>query len=352
MSRFRAGVVAAVAVVAALVTAPSAGATDSVTSSRLAGTTRYGTAGAVAAAMYQGGPSGVLLARGDDFADGLVATNAFGPMPLLLTQRDAIPPETDAALRSLNVQGVSIIGGQNVISETVAQQLRDRGIGVARYAGENRYATAAELYSRTYSWEGAVPRKVNGKTTLLLASGESYADALAASPLAASAELPVLLTARDNLPVETRRWLQQTYGCPNGICIEQVIIIGGTNAVSLNVEAEVQLLGITTRRLQGSDRQGTAVAVATFARDEVGWPLTHFNLTRGDAFPDALASGPLGGREHAPTLLTLSPTDLGATTRDFIRANNATIGSFHVLGDQTAVSDAVEGDARRAAQGQ
>ena len=73
------------------------------------------------------------------------------------------------------------------------------------------------------------------------------------------------------------------------------------------------------------------------------------NLARGDGFADALAGGPHGGEERAPILLTASVDDLTTATRDFLRSRAGTISSIDVLGDTTAVSDAVVEQARTAA---
>src|SRR3546814_10766449 len=48
----------------------------------------------------------------------------------------------------------------------------------------------------------------------------------------------------------------------SGLCIEQAIILGGTQSVSIKVENELTSMGVAVRRLAGTTRQGTATAIA------------------------------------------------------------------------------------------
>lgn len=58
-----------------------------------------------------------------------------------------------------------------------------------------------------------MPNEVDGKRTLVVASGERFADALSGAPLAAGANLPILLTTSDAMPERTRSAFDK--GCPN-----------------------------------------------------------------------------------------------------------------------------------------
>lgn len=289
-----------------------------------------------------------VLARGDQFPDGLTASN-LGIFPLLLTPRDRLHAAARQALVDLGTSKVFIVGGPGAISEAVEGELTAMRIEVERVAGNDRYSTAARTYYFRYGAESDLPRRIDGKTSIVVASGEQFPDALAASPLTAGANLPLLITPRDSLAPALRTILDKTNGCANGVCVEHVVLIGGTGAVSARVEAEIRSYGVTVDRLQASNRQGTAVAVAEFTADTLGWRLEHFNLTRGDNFPDALAGGPLGGVELAPTLLTVGSDVLGSETESFLEAHRDAIGSFHVFGDESAVSQDVVREAQAAA---
>ncbi len=111
--------------------------------------------------------------------------------------------------------------------------------------------------------------------------------------------------------------------------------------MSLTVEQSVQALGITTERLQGSDRQQTAIAIAQAEQIHLGFSSSQYDLARGDAFPDALAGGPLGGLLKAPTLLTVDPDALGLDTQTFLNDNDGSINVLFAFGGPAAISPTV-----------
>ncbi len=116
----------------------------------------------------------------------------------------------------------------------------------SRLAGDNRYATAAEIAKKAYP---------SGAKTVILASGMTYADALVGVPLANKLNAPILLAAKDSLPRETTNALEK-------LGAKKVIILGGKGAVSEQVEITLKNQGITTERYEGGTRFGTATAIA------------------------------------------------------------------------------------------
>lgn len=339
---------ALVAVVAALIaTTATAEATENVETRRLAGATRYETAVAISRATF---PSGVrydaVLARGDIFPDALAGTYLAGLYngggPLLLTQPDRLPPATVAELDRLDIQRIFILGSPDAISTSVEDELRRRGHEVDRVSGATRYDTAAAI-------SGQNPEEP--VQAIFLANGENFADALAVAPLTwagtRSAAGALLLTPPDSLHPAVRRKIEDTGQT-------MVYILGGTAAISASVEAELRGIChpergcVRVQRIAGETRYDTAVKIADF------WfagrsPATHINLDRADTFPDAIAGGFHGGVEQAPVLFAENPNQLAAATRDWLREHASSVSSIDVLGDESAVSNAVVEDARTAA---
>jgi len=68
-----------------------------------------------------------------------------------------------------------------------------------RVSGSDRYETAAEIALEAYE---------DGTDTAVLATGLVGADALAAAPLAAQLDAPILLTAKNELPDATVKHLK------------------------------------------------------------------------------------------------------------------------------------------------
>ena len=358
----RSALVSLLAVGAVVAAAAPSAATEDVATRRLAGPDRYATAAAIARATFpardaEGPRSGIpSVARGDAFPDALAAVNLVFNGPVLLTPFAQAPEPTLAVLRDFGNPLVLVMGEADVVSPRVEQeiqQLRDfygDPVRTQRVAGRDRYETAARAYRQAYDCEDRSPGIVDGLPTAFLTSGLQFADAMTAGPIAYGETLPLLLTAPDRLPDATRSALayEGLGGC-TGKQIKQVVIVGGESVVSAAVAQQVRDAGYAVRRVAGANRQETAVRVFEFAEAEFGWALDHVNLARGDAFPDAIAGGPHGGREEAPILLTAGANDLGEVTRSFLRSRAQTVASIDVFGSNTAVSDQVVEDARRAA---
>lgn len=100
---------------------------------------------------------------------------------------DAQVPSVTPA-RELSVERTVLVGGEEVVSGSVEQELRDQGFEVDRIAGDDRYETASSVALR-YGGSAGVG-SLDGDRTALLTTGEGFADALAAGPVAAHARFP------------------------------------------------------------------------------------------------------------------------------------------------------------------
>ena len=334
--------VAALAVVGAVGAAAPAQAAD-VAVRRLAGADRYATAAAIAATTCTSGP--VAVAQGDAFADALSAVNI--PATVVLSPFGGLPPATTAVLRDCRASTGYVLGSGAVLSAQVGQQFDDLVADARRIDGRDRYATAARTYTQEYNFEAEIPRRIGGLRTAFLTSGTAFADALSVGPVAARERVPLLLTDPAVLPAATRAALLYERGDETGL--QQVVVVGGPGAVSDRVVQQVQALGLEVVRVAGATRHSTAVEVFRLAEREFGWNLGNVTLTRGDGFADAVAGANASGRRKAPLLLTVGPDDLGSATRELLRSGKGTVRTMDVLGDATAVSDAVVQDAVRAA---
>lgn len=204
---------------------------------------------------------------------------------------------------------------------------------VSRIGGVNRYDTAAQLslYANdAYRWWFDEDFPI-----VFLATGLNYPDALAAGAVQA----PILLTAKDSVPVETMQALQE-------IDPQIVFIVGGTSAVSTQVENHVfaNISGDVVR-ISGSDRYSTAAAISeAFWESGIGGTVY---LATGQNFPDALAAGPAAGYDWAPMLLTGRDALPAATAAELDRLDPDRVV---VVGGTGAVSDAVLAEAAQYAR--
>ena len=146
---------------------------------RAAGSDRIGTAVAVSQLNFPGGGAGaVVLARSDDFPDALVAAPlaAATRAPLLFVQGASLPTVTrDEISRVTGARGtVYLIGSTSAIPTSVETTLQSLGYSTVRLGGSDRYATAV-----------AVANALGGRSTVFLATGINFPDALSAGPAAA-----------------------------------------------------------------------------------------------------------------------------------------------------------------------
>ena len=294
---------------------------------RIAGDDRYSTAAGVALDRWTN-PSDVFVASGADPADAL--SGAFGSglhsSPVLLTARDELPKPTLDALHTINPRRVHILGGSGSVSDAVAASLQSEGYDVIRHAGADRFGTAAAV-ARSEGAEIIGTWQNEGKTALL-ANGRRPFDALAAGPLAAGQLFPILLTETNALPTVTGDALDD-------LGIEHVIVLGGTAAVSDGVLASLEASGRTVRRVAGSDRMETAVAVAGLL-EELGMKPARAALVSATSPADALGAGPWGAPD-APVVLCEAAMFCGTATSSWAHTHD--VGEVVVVGGTAAVSD-------------
>lgn len=222
---------------------------------------------------------------------------------------------TEAAHADEATPPVTVLGGDAAVPEAVTDQLTACAPGgVARWAGGNRYATAAEVSREAFP---------DGAGEVVVASGEGFADALAAGPAAANRDAALLLTAPDSVPEATAAELARLEP-------ERVTVAGGPQAVSSEVEAELAAHA-PVERVAGADRYATAAALAPDAADTV-WVAT------GEDWPDALAAGAAAARDDAPVLLVHGEAVPEATAE---RLDALAPERVVVAGGDAAVSDDV-----------
>ncbi len=215
---------------------------------RLAGDTRFATAGAVAGEVVAlGGPvDQVIVARADQFADALTAGNvaAAGRAPILLTAADEVPDATLEALAEvLSGDQVLVAGGPAAVGDRAASQLTASGYRVTRLAGADRYATAVALVDEAV-------RQGAAREPMLLASAADFPDALAAVAAAHALGGTLLLVHPETVagsPV-IRDYVRQ-----HAEEIDTALVVGGPNAVGEAVADEVQRLLADAPREAGDD---------------------------------------------------------------------------------------------------
>lgn len=165
------------------------------------------------------------------------------------------------------------------MSEDVAEVLAETGADVHRVAGANRYETAAAIAAEYQDVSTVYVATGKGDA----GSGLALADALTASSVAGSSGAPVVLARPDKLPAVTAAVIEE-------LAPENIVVVGGSGALSAEVEAALNELA-PTHRVAGTNRYATAAALTqAYAADG-----DVLYVASGSSFPDALAGGALSG---------------------------------------------------------
>ena len=207
-----------------------------------------------------------------------------------------------------------------------------------RLSGASRYETATDVADQFVSVvedppDGGAGQQVD---TVIVASGEAFPDALAASALARTLGAPVVLTPKKVLDPAVKAFITRHR-------ISKVVIVGGAAAVSDHVEDTLRgLSGIdSVTRHFGPDRYSTAAVIAEAAGTPgnlCGSSAPTVIVTTGQNFPDALVAGPLAYRGRHPIVLTASDR-LPKATANYLRSSGAR--QVIIVGGLAAVSSDV-----------
>lgn len=186
----------------------------------------------------------------------------------------------------------------------------------SRLSGASRIETAIAISKE--GWP-------NGADAVILTRDDNYPDALTGTPLSKKLDAPILFTGTYTLTEATKAEITR-------LNVDKVIILGGTGAVSQNVENQLRQ-NYEVKRLGGADRYETAAKIA----QELGYHGKAV-ITTGEDFHDALVVAPLAAYKGIPILLTL-PDSLPSSTNSalqFVAPDEIT-----VVGNTSWVSDGV-----------
>ncbi|CAN5308805.1 hypothetical protein BH23ACT9_BH23ACT9_07190 [soil metagenome] len=174
----------------------------------------------------------------------------------------------------------------------------------------------------------------------VLARADEFPDALAGSAVGLGLG-PLLFTPSTGgldprTAAELQRVLDRGAGPPT------VYIMGGTSAIPPQVDADLEQLGMTPRRVAGDGREATAVMASRLVqqlKDGVDFPTRDFAFVAfGRNWPDAVAAGQMAAHYGVPVLLTNTEELHPETTAELQRLRPSAV---FVLGGTAVVSDAV-----------
>ena len=225
---------------------------------RIWGASRQETANAVAREVAAtSAPDTVVVANGYAPWDALSASSYayLSGAPVLLADQDGtLPPSSVDVLKKMpSVKRAIILGGTAVVPDAVLSQLG--GCKTERWWGQTRYETSEAIATHELS-EG------HRASTVVLASGENFPDALSGGSLAGSRGGVVLLTnpASQSAPAFVTSHSSE---------ITQCFVLGGQAALPDHVESEVRLaLGLFAVKAEPTVPSGEDVIVFSPHQDD------------------------------------------------------------------------------------
>jgi putative cell wall-binding protein len=189
-----------------------------------------------------------------------------------------------------------------------------------RLYGPTRYQTMDQIVRK--GWTGA--------DVAIIATGENFPDALAASALAGVLDAPVILTSSQTLSPEASSLLKD-------LGVKKVYVVGSSVVVSDNIFNQIKAIVPDTTRSFGADRFATAEQI--YYAGQGSWSKTAI-ISTSHNYADALSISPFAFAEKAPIFLADATGGLTPSTVTAIKS-----GSFDkivIVGDAKVVPDKVK----------
>ena len=297
---------------------------------RLWGDTALDTMSAIAREGWSGSKV-AILATSQGHWDALSASALAGQhgAPVLMTDTATLSNQASTQLARLKPATVYICGGVAAVSPAVEQQVRSMGIKVVRLAGDTAIGTACEIADSL----------ANPSKTCIVATLDTYQDALSISPYAYANQTPIYLCDKSGLDAQTKASI-----AARGFT--SAVIVGGFAAVPQSVTNQLAQLGCTVKRLGGQDAYDTSGLIASWELTQ-GMQANRLAIaTCTGGYWDALCGAALCGKNNAVLLLA---DDANRTTiNGFARENGSQVLQGYVFGGTAAVSQATFDAAKKA----
>ncbi|MGO5064692.1 cell wall-binding repeat-containing protein [Clostridium sporogenes] len=303
---------------------------------RMNGSNRIDTANKTAKEIFKKAPA-VVLVNGNGYPDAVTAAPLakLQGAPILLTSNSGnLEGEVLSTINEIGAKKVFIVGGTGVVSSKIESELKGKGFSVQRYAGRDRYSTNVVVGQE-------ILKNNNGETTAILVNGgESYADALSVTSIAAAKGYPVLFANKKEVPKTVKDFINSKKLKP--------LAVGGTNILPSNVVSSVNGKRITNK---AKNRFETNLEVLEYFKGN-GIDFSSVYVATGGQggkageaqFADALVAAAAASKTGAPLVLSgaAATEDDLAKAEDFISKNIKEDGELYIIGGSSVISDSIE----------
>jgi len=192
---------------------------------RIAGMDRYDTSYKIASSLNEQAGSTVVISSGEQYPDALSISSfaANKGWPILLSPHDALPQGLKNFLLERRPSKVYIAGGVGVISDRVKSEITSLlpKANVERLSGESQFDTNV-IIAETFA---------PNPSTIYLATGYGFADAMAGSAVAAKTGDPIIFIdpSTPTLPNSTASYFAKLYA---NILNPSLVSFGGSGVVT------------------------------------------------------------------------------------------------------------------------
>lgn len=283
-------------------------------------------------------PQPVSVSGSSAFTGHLSASTApWGPVPVALgyqwqvngndvpgaTGPDFYPDFAQAGAEiRVRVTGTATVAGYRSSSRLSGPATVERNVYPTRIDAPDRYGMAAALSRRGFA---------EGATTVFIASGANFPDALSAAPVAAKTGGPLLLVTAGTIPEPIVAELDR-------LRPGRIVIVGGERSISPEVEAALRTRAGEVQRITGADRYEVSRALAIWGFGD-GSARSAF-LASGGAFADVLSAGAAGRGQVPVILVDGSKPALDAGTEQTLDQLGVT--AIEIAGGPASVSTGIE----------
>ena len=201
---------------------------------------------------------------------------------------------------------------------------------VTRFAGDNRYDTAALISKASYKTS----------PTVVIADAMTFQDALIAVPLAKAYNAPLLLANPNLVTTQTEKELKR-------LNAKKVIIVNTNNALKPKTVNALKKYNPTIYKGRTCFETSKIVAEALQAKTKKA-PTDVF-FTTNKAFADALSISPVAALKGAPILyVDPSKKTLDSNILAYLKKVKGSIKNVYIVGGTVAVPKAIENSIKKA----
>lgn len=158
-------------------------------------------------------------------------------------------------------------------------------------AGDSRFETAIEVSKATF-------KNAGDAKSVILVGQDAVVDGLAAAPLAAEKNAPILLAKKDGVTEEVEAEMLRVLG--TNLTGKTIYIIGGESQISKEAEAKLAKLGVKVKRLAGASRYETSLKIA----EELNSTSKTSFVVGGNGEVDAMSIAAYAAQTKSPIIVT------------------------------------------------